>query len=182
MSEEVPAWAYERAELRPHDPRWILRADAECAALADSLAPWLVDGVEHVGSTAVPGLAAKPIVDVMASVTDLDTVVDRALERLRADGWCYVPPELDHRPWRRFFVKPDPSGQRREAHLHLVGAGHPRWSEQIRFRDALRRDGELARRYEDLKRRLSEQSGHDREAYTEGKGDFVASVLGTDVR
>lgn len=177
MSKDAPAWAYEHAAVLPHDPRWTVRARAECAQLTDLLAPWLVDGVEHVGSTAVPGLAAKPIVDLMASVTDLDTVVDQASERLAADGWCDVPPELDRRSWRRFFVKPDSSGQRREVHLHLIEAGHPRWTEQLRFRDALRRDGRLAQKYEDLKRKLAEQHGHDREAYTDGKAEFVADVL-----
>lgn len=114
----------------------------------------------------------------MASVTHLDIVVAHASQRLVADGWCYVPPELDYRRWRRFFVKPDPAGRRREAHLHLIQSGHPRWSEQIRFRDALRHDDPLARRYESLKRRLAEQHGHDRGAYTEGKAEFVAKVLG----
>lgn len=177
MSADAPAWAYERATVCAHDPQWTTRARAEREQLICLLAPWLVDGVEHVGSTAVPGLAAKPIIDLMASVTDLDTAVGQASGRLVADGWCYVPPDLDRRPWRRFFVKPDSSGQRREAHLQLVQAGHPRWNEQLRFRDALRRDDRLAQRYEDLKRRLAEQRGHDREAYTEGKAEFVASVL-----
>ncbi|MET9629356.1 GrpB family protein [Lentzea sp. NPDC006480] len=177
MSEEAPAWAYERAEVRPHDPRWTVRAAAERDHLKSLLAPWLVDGVEHVGSTSVPGLAAKPIVDLQASVTDLDTVAARASDRLIANGWAYVPPELDQRPWRRFFVKPDQSGQRREAHLHLIQAGHPRWADQIRFRDALRAGQDLAHQYENLKRDLSERSGHDREAYTEGKAAFIASVL-----
>ncbi len=179
MSDEAPAWARERAEIRPYDPWWSVRALVERDRLRDLLGPWLVDGVEHIGSTAVPGLAAKPIVDLMASVTDLDTVVARAGERLIADGWHYVPPRLDGRPWRRFFVKPDSSGQRREAHLHLLRAGHPRWTEQLTFRDALRRDRDLARRYEELKRRLAGERGDDREAYTEGKAEFVAAVLGT---
>ena len=122
-------------------------------------------------------LAAKPIVDLQASVSDLDTVVEEATERLKANGWAYVPPELDQRPWRRFFVKPDPFGQHREAHLHVIQAGHPRWADQIRFRDALRNDDSLAQQYEALKRRLSEENGHDREAYTEGKAAFVAKAL-----
>ncbi|PRX92404.1 GrpB family protein [Allonocardiopsis opalescens] len=177
MSEDAPAWAYERAELRPYDPRWAVRAAAECERLGDLLAPWLLSGVVHIGSTAVPGLAAKPVIDLMASVADLDTAVGRASERLAADGWCLVPPDLDRRSWRRFFVKPDPSGRRRQAHLHLIRAGHPRWAEQVRFRDALRRDRRLAQRYADLKRRLAERHGHDREAYTAAKAEFVASVL-----
>ena len=134
-------------------------------------------GVEHAGSTSVPGLAAKPVIDLMAPVDDLDAVAEQAAGRLAADGWCFVPPELDQRPWRRFFVKPDASGQRRKAHLHVIAAGHPRWTEQIAFRDALRRDGRLAQRYADLKRELAREHGHDREAYTEGKGRFVAAVL-----
>lgn len=152
-------------------------AQAECGRLAELLAPWLVDGVEHVGSTAVPGLAAKPVIDLMASVSDPDTVVSQAGQRLTADGWCYVPPELDHRPWRRFFVKPDAPGLRRAAHLHLIQAGHARWAQQIAFRDALRDDDQLARRYAELKRRLAAQHADDREAYTDAKADFIADAL-----
>src|ERR1700739_3756988 len=112
MSGAVPAWAYEKAEGLPHEPRLAERARAERDRLPGLLAPWLVDGVEHVGSTAVPGLAAKPVIDLMASVADPDAVVARAGERLAADGWCYVPPELDSGGlWRRFFVKPDASGR-----------------------------------------------------------------------
>lgn len=79
--------------------------------------------------------------------------------------------------WRRFFVKPDAAGHRRIAHLHVIPAGHARWAEQIAFRDALRSDDQLARRYENLKRQLAECHGHDREAYTKAKGAFVADAL-----
>lgn len=178
MSDAVPAWAHEKAEVLPHDPRLADRARTERDRLARSLAPWLVDGVEHVGSTAVPGLAAKPVIDLMASVTDPDAVVAEAGEQLAADGWCYVPPDLDlggH--WRRFFVLPDPSGQRRVAHLHVIQAGHPRWAEQLAFRDALRRDDQLARSYADLKRRLAARHAGDREAYSAAKATFVADAL-----
>jgi GrpB-like predicted nucleotidyltransferase (UPF0157 family) len=178
MSDAVPAWAYEKAEVLPHDPRLADRARAERDRLARLLAPWLVDGVEHVGSTAVPGLAAKPVIDLMASVADPDLVVVQAGERLAADGWCYVPPDLDRGGrWRRFFVKPDASGQRRVAHLHVIQAGHPRWAEQIAFRDELRCDDRLARSYEDLKQRLAVQHAGDREAYTDAKAEFVADAL-----
>jgi GrpB-like predicted nucleotidyltransferase (UPF0157 family) len=176
-SDAVPAWAYEKAEVLPHDPRLAERARTERDRLARSLALWLVDGVEHVGSTAVPGLAAKPVIDLMVSVTDPDAVVAQAGRRLAADGWCYVPPELDQKPWRRFFVKPDASGQRRIAHLHVIQAGHPRWAEQVAFRDALRRDGRLARSYEALKQQLAAQHAGDREAYTDAKAEFVADAL-----
>jgi GrpB-like predicted nucleotidyltransferase (UPF0157 family) len=88
-----------------------------------------------------------------------------------------VPPALDRQPWRRFFVKPDASGQRRSAHLHVIRAGHPRWAaEQIAFRDALRGDNPLAKRYEHLKWRLAAQYANDREAYTAANAEFVADV------
>jgi GrpB-like predicted nucleotidyltransferase (UPF0157 family) len=183
VSDTAPAWAYAKPEVRAHDPRLIELASTERARLVAVLAPWLVDGVECVGSTAVPGLAAKPIIDLMASVRDPAVVVDQAGGPLAADGWCYVPPELDSGgSWRRFFVKPDPSGQHRYAHLHVIAAGHPRWAEQIAFRDALRRDDELAGRYADLKRRLAAEHADDREAYTEAKGEFVREALGRDSR
>jgi GrpB-like predicted nucleotidyltransferase (UPF0157 family) len=178
MSNADPPWAHERAEVHPPDPGWAGRAAAECGRLAGLLAPWLADGIEHVGSTAVPGLAAKPVLDLMASVTDPDAVVEHASGRLAADGWWYVPPELDSgAAWRRFFVKPDAAGQRRVAHLHVIRAGHPRWAAQIAFRDALRGDGQLAGRYAELKRGLAREHGSDREAYTAAKSEFVAAVL-----
>lgn len=71
-----------------------------------------------------------------------------------------------------------PRGAAGKPHLHLIQAGNSRWVEQLRFRDALRADSGLAQKYADLKYRLVELSGHDREAYAEGKADFVACVLG----
>ena len=76
MSDAVPAWAYERAEICPYDPRWADRARTERERLTGLLAPWLAGGVEHAGSTAVPGLAAKPIIDLMAPVSDLDVTAE----------------------------------------------------------------------------------------------------------
>ncbi|HMD93644.1 MAG TPA: GrpB family protein [Trebonia sp.] len=177
MSDAAPPWAYEQPAVHLYDPRWAETAVRERARLAGLLAPWLADGVEHVGSTAVPGLAAKPVIDLMASVRDADTAVREAGELLAAAGWCYVPPDLDGRPWRRFFVKPDASGQRRAAHLHVMTSGEPRWARQLAFRDALRRDNQLARRYEALKRRLAASHADDREAYTDAKAQFIADAL-----
>jgi GrpB-like predicted nucleotidyltransferase (UPF0157 family) len=177
MADAVPKWATARPEILPHDPGLAITARDEAARLADILAPWLVTGIEHVGSTAVPGLAAKPIIDLMASVSDPGAVVTGAGEPLAAAGWCYVPPELDQRDWRRFYVKPDAAGEQRLAHLHVIPAGHPRWAQQIAFRDALRGDDQLARAYEDVKRRASAQHHDDREAYTSAKTQFVMDVL-----
>ncbi|MEV0710725.1 GrpB family protein [Nocardia aurea] len=93
-------------------------------------------------------------------------------------GWRFVPPEPAGRPWRRFFVEPDTTGQHRIAHLHLIASGHRRWGEQIAFRDALRRDGTLAEAYGQLERRPADRHEDDREAYTNAKAGFIAKTLG----
>jgi GrpB-like predicted nucleotidyltransferase (UPF0157 family) len=67
VSDTVPPWAHEKPVIEPHDPGWSYQAAVQRALLVDVLEPWLVDGVEHVGSTTVPGLAAKPVIDLMAS-------------------------------------------------------------------------------------------------------------------
>jgi uncharacterized protein (TIGR03083 family) len=147
VSDAVPPWAYEKPELHPHDPELPARAAAERERLLELLAPWLADGVQHVGSTAVPGLAAKPVIDLMASVHDLDIASEQAGGPLAADGWCYVPPSLDSgASWRRFFVKPDASGQHRYAHLHVIQAGHsPGGGPPRRSRGLHGRQGQLRR-------------------------------------
>lgn len=174
---EWPAWATETVEVRPPNPAWRASGEREREALQDSLAPWLVVPVEHVGSTAVPALVAKPILDLQAAVADFD-VVPLIAENLASIGWHYVPPELDQRPWRRFFVKV--SAGRRVAHLHVMVAGTARWDEQLAFRDALRADPGLVDAYAALKRDLAARHTTDRERYSSAKADFVRAVLARD--
>lgn len=157
------------------DPAWAAMSRALVAELEERLAPWLRDGVHHVGSTSIPGLDAKPILDVMAGVETMDAAEDIA-KVLAPDGWHYVGPALDQRAWRRFFVKV--RNDRRVAHLHVTTASEPRWREQLLFRDRLRASAELRREYAALKRQLVAADPDDREAYTAGKWPFVARVLG----
>ncbi|MFP3471321.1 GrpB family protein, partial [Micrococcus sp. SIMBA_144] len=93
-----------------------------------------VHEVDHVGSTAIHDLPAKPIIDVMAKIPSFDDV-DEIAGKLAGDGWHFVPVELDDRPWRRFFIKVE--DDRRVAHLHLMLEGETRWDEQRLFRDRL---------------------------------------------
>jgi GrpB-like predicted nucleotidyltransferase (UPF0157 family) len=158
----------------PADDGWQRRGEEQTQLLDAALANWLVAPVEHVGSTAVPGLPAKPILDLQGAVADFESATVIAAT-LTCDGWHYVPPELDERPWRRFYVRVVDG--HRVAHLHLIVVGSARWAEQLAFRDALRADPELARRYGALKQALAARHAGDREAYTEGKGDFIRAVL-----
>lgn len=174
-----PTWAREQVSVHAPDPRWQRRGADHGRLLDVALAPFLASPVEHVGSTSVPGLAAKPVLDLQAAVADL-SCADAVARVLFPFGWHHVPPELDGRPWRRFFVLV--VGDRRAAHLHLLRAGSSRWHEQLAFRDALRADPALVGRYAALKVALAAQHPDDREAYTAGKGDFVRAVLGTGPR
>jgi GrpB protein len=99
-----PAWATEKVEVRPPDVAWQERGDKERLLLEAALGAWLVAPIEHVGSTAVPNLTAKPILGLQGLVTNLDCAADIATA-LAPAGWHYVPPELDARAWRRFLVK-----------------------------------------------------------------------------
>ena len=175
--DRVPAWAVERVHLSAYDSRWPGRAAEYANELRPVLAPWLLGAIEHVGSTAVPGLVAKPVIDLMAQVTDIDVVVDRAAGTLGELDWRYVPPEFDGRPWRRFLAKVSPDGQHRWAHLHLMAPGAARWDQQLRFRDALRADPALRDRYAEVKSRLARAHADDRERYTDEKAIFVTGVL-----
>jgi GrpB-like predicted nucleotidyltransferase (UPF0157 family) len=168
-----PVWATERVEVVDHDPAWAGRGLRERDVLQGLLAPLLTGPVEHIGSTAVPGLAAKPIIDLQAQVATLD-VADEIVPVVAPHGWHYVPPELDRRPHQRFFVKV--RDDRRVAHLHVMTADS-RWHQKLAFRDALRADPALVRAYARLKVELAERHHDDREAYTAGKERFVREVL-----
>ncbi|MGH3425981.1 MAG: GrpB family protein, partial [Mycobacteriales bacterium] len=86
-----PAWATEGVEIVDYDPAWAEDGARECAHLRQLLEPWLTGGVEHIGSTAVPGLAAKPILDLQAPIKDL-AVADAVAGALTLRHWHYVPP------------------------------------------------------------------------------------------
>ncbi len=171
----APPWAFEHVVVEDADPNWLTRGETECARLRWLLGAWGVTEVEHIGSTAVAGLAAKPIIDVMARVQVLADVGEDMLAALGAEGWSHVPPDLDGRDWRKFFVRA--SGGKREAHLHVLDAHSPRWAKQLAFRDALRCNPTLAADYASLKRSLAARFAEDREAYTDGKTAFVERVL-----
>ncbi len=168
-----PAWATEKVEVREPDAAWQQRGERECQLLASTLSPWLVAPVEHVGSTAVPGLAAKPILDLQAAVEDLEGTPTIAVAL--GASWHFVPVDLDGRPWRRFFVKIIHG--HRAAHLHVMRRDSARWDQQLAFRNAVRSDSALAERYAKLKRDLAARYGDDREAYTDAKRAFVQTVI-----
>jgi GrpB-like predicted nucleotidyltransferase (UPF0157 family) len=158
-------------EIVPYDAAWPGRFEAERALLEQALAPWLKGGIHHVGSTAVPGLAAKPVIDIMAGVRDRDEA-RAAIEPLAELEYEYWPYRADVMHW---FCKP--SDAFRTHHLYLMEPTGDEWAARLAFRDHLRAHPETAREYAELKLALAERFRADREAYTEAKGAFVQAVL-----
>ncbi len=169
--DERPLTKQDIVEIVPHSAAWALGFAQEALLLQAALKPWLVAQVEHIGSTAVPGLSAKPVIDVMAPVSDLASSRG-AIAAAQAVGYCYYPYKPDEMHW---FCKPSPTV--RTHHLHIVIWRSATWHDRLAFRDALRRRPALAQAYESLKRELATKYPNDREGYTQAKAPFIQSVL-----
>jgi GrpB-like predicted nucleotidyltransferase (UPF0157 family) len=155
----------------PYDPTWVAKFEDEKASLETLLAPWRRGPIEHVGSTAVVGLCAKPVIDVMVGVTSL-VESEPAKDALRRAGYQYAEYKTDVMHW---FCKP--SLAIRTHHLHLIPYGSQLWYDRLKFRDLLRTDSTLAAEYAALKLELAKRFKFDREAYTDGKFPFIARAL-----
>jgi GrpB-like predicted nucleotidyltransferase (UPF0157 family)/GNAT superfamily N-acetyltransferase len=164
----------EPIRILPYDPRWPELFERELTALEEAIGSWASGGIHHIGSTAVSGLDAKPIVDILVGVADLET--SRAcFEPLAGLEYLYAPYRSEEMHW---FCKPDPA--RRTHHLHLVPTGSRRFDDELAFRDRLRADPGLAAEYAALKHRLAARFAGDREAYTDAKAEFILKVLDGD--
>jgi GrpB-like predicted nucleotidyltransferase (UPF0157 family) len=153
----------------PYDSRWPARFEQERLALVDAMGDRLVDDVQHIGSTAIPGLLSKPILDMIAGVADLADAA-RSAESLRALGYEEHPHRLD----AVLFIGTDHGVDTR--HLHLTVPGSELWRERLAFRDALRADPSLLEEYRALKLRLLNESSNG--SYdSSGKREFVRRVL-----
>ncbi len=147
------------------------------AAIRDELvslwAPARV-AVEHVGSTSVPGLAAKPVIDVVLGAPSLADIEEH-IPALQDSGYAYVAKYERELPMRRYFVKSPPASLR--VHLHGVEHDSRSWREYLAFRDALRADAALRAQYHDLKLRLAAVHALDKAAYSAAKDPFIQSVV-----
>ncbi|MFC4160485.1 GrpB family protein [Chitinimonas lacunae] len=161
----------QRVELHPSHPDWPAAFVAEAVRLAEALVQAGLPPfqLEHIGSTAVPGLIAKPILDLLGGAEDFSALAGwvAALEKL---GYTYKG-EFGI-PGRHLFVL----GERTTHHLHLVISGGRFWRDHLAFRDALRADPVLRESYAELKRDLAQRHRDDRSAYSSAKGDFIAQA------
>ena len=153
----------------PYDPRWPAIFDVERIRLEAALRDWLTGGIHHVGSTAVPGIPAKPVIDMVAGVGDLSDA-DSAGPALVRLGYTRAV----HRVDAALFNKS--TGGVHTYHLHLTVPGSELWRERLAFRDALRADRALVAEYAELKHRLVAETGGGPYSAA-GKRDFVRGVL-----
>ncbi len=157
-------------ELVDYDPKWSNLYEEERAILANAFSH-LHPHIEHIGSTAVPGLCAKPIIDIMVGLPVLEGA-DRYIPLVRSLGYVHVEQEDEGR--RVFFRK----GMPRTHHLHIVAFGSDEWHSHLAFCELLRNDPELRGRYADLKCRSAKMYREDREAYVRSKQGFIQDVVG----
>lgn len=159
--------------LSDYSPHWPNLFEGEAEVLREAFAPAAI-AVEHIGSTSVPGMVAKPIIDILLGADSLAGIED-AIPALLATGYRYVPEYESQLPERRYFVKP---GTRPSLfHVHAVVRDGALFREHLAFRDALRGNRQLFGEYLALKRRLALTLSHDRKAYTDAKAPFIRGVL-----
>ena len=177
LEEKIARVVKEDVAVVPYDPRWPGLFEQERLHLMACLPPGLVGRIEHFGSTAVPGLVAKPIVDILVEVTSLEQTRQRIAPVLEAQGYDYFwrPSSGDDTPpFYAWFIKRDRSGNRTH-HIHMVEAGFEHW-DRLLFRDYLIAHPGVASEYGDLKQKLSAAHHSDRIAYTQAKSDFIQRV------
>ena len=152
-----------------YDANWSIRFEQEKSQILNALGDAVLD-IQHIGSTSVPGLAAKPIIDILVGVEELPPSPThiKALETL---GYVYQGEAGI--PGRHFFRK----GMPRTHHLHLVKLGNEVWENQLLFRDFLQHHPDKAKQYEALKRKLAVQFRLDREGYVQAKAPLIEQML-----
>jgi GrpB-like predicted nucleotidyltransferase (UPF0157 family) len=176
LEEKIARVVKEHVDIVEYDPSWPGLFDSEKKHLLD-LFPDIINRIEHFGSTAVPGLPAKPIVDMLVEVRSLEETKEKVAPVLEAQGYDYFwRPSWgdDVPPFYAWFIKRDSEGNRTH-HIHMIESDFEHW-ERLLFRDYLREFPEAAKEYGDLKKNLSEKHNDDRVAYTRAKTDFVLRV------
>lgn len=157
-----------------YNPNWVFLFEQEAASIRTALDEDLITRIEHFGSTAVPALAAKPVIDLLVGARSLTEAKQVAVSQLEHLGYVYWFENPD--PQRMFFVKGLPPNSPRTHHIHMVEPDSVLW-ERLLFRDYLRKHSDEAARYAQLKYHLAQRFSNDREAYTMSKAEYIESVM-----
>jgi GrpB-like predicted nucleotidyltransferase (UPF0157 family) len=160
--------------FREYDASWLQLYEAEKTLVLGQIGEHLLT-IEHIGSTSVPGLSAKPIIDMLLGVETLDQA-DLCVDPLYQLGYEYLPQRTAFTSARRFFRKYPPGGAV-GYHLHLLQPSNPYWMILLVFRNYLRHQPQVAQQYSLLKQQLATQFPTDPLAYLHGKAPFIHAVL-----
>ena len=178
LEEKICRVLKDKIEIVPYDPGWPESFQREREHLLACCPADLIVEIVHFGSTAVPGLAAKPIVDILVEVRSLEETKQRIAPILEAQGYDYFwrpTSGNDTPPYYAWFIKRDAKGKRTH-HIHMLDKEHSYWN-QLRFQEYLIEKPKTAAEYEQLKYRLAAEFPDDRVAYTSGKGNFIRKVM-----
>jgi len=170
--ESLIAAINEDVKLHEYSHAWPARYEEERQRLL-ALLPGTFKDIQHIGSTSVPGLAAKPIIDILASVESLETAESIGAV-LCSSGYTTSAEFNQSLKDRKWFMRW--ANGHRTYHLHVVVHESQAWLERLRFRDELRANPGLAAEYERLKFQMAAEHSQDREAYTDAKSQFVQAV------
>lgn len=176
-SERIAELTCEPIAIVPYDEQWPARYAEEEGRLLRSLPLDVVKRIAHIGSTSVPGLSAKPIIDIQVEVTDLDRVRMEVVPLMQELGYEFIwrPTMGERAPYYAWFILRNEAGQR-TVHVHMVEPDRAT-TDRLLFRDHLRAHPEVAQQYEALKQALVAAHPADRAAYTHAKTPFIAEVL-----
>ena len=159
-----------KVTVEPHQQEWEHAAQQTIESLNALLAGVAVD-IQHVGSTAVKGICAKPIIDIAVGVPCLDDILARN-DALEENGFIFRGQDL---PDQYLYVRG--GSEYRTHHIHVVRHGSTEWNNYVNMRDYLNSHEEVARAYSELKAKLAEQYPDDRSAYTEAKSQMINEIL-----
>jgi GrpB-like predicted nucleotidyltransferase (UPF0157 family) len=177
LEERIKRVVAEKVAMVSYNPDWPRRFEIEKDHLLNCLPNELIRRIEHFGSTAIPGMSAKPIVDILVEVTSLEETKKKIVPILEAKGYEYFwRPTMgdDIPPFYAWFIKRDSSGNRTH-HIHMVEGDFEHW-DRLLFRDYLIEKVAVAQEYHDLKINLAKRYSDDRVAYTREKSGFIERV------
>ncbi len=176
LKQKIQQLVREEIEIVSYNPSWPRLFEKEKIFLQDNLPDDIVIRIEHFGSTAVPGLSAKPIIDILVEVTSLEETKKRVVPFLESEGYEYLwRPTIGYQPpYYAWFIKRNSKGIRSH-HIHMVESDSEIWK-RLFFRDYLKDFPAEAKRYDTLKRTLAKRYSHDRIEYTKQKSAYIQKI------
>ena len=170
MSKNTAKTSIRKVEVLPFNPEWKKKFEREALRLKQIFGDVSVD-IHHIGSTSIPGMRAKPVIDILIEVKDINDVENLNMEMAKIG---YEAKGENGMPARRYFRKEE--NGIRSHHVHVFQTGNPEIKKHIAFRDYLRSHPDVATEYKQLKEDLAKKYPEDIESYVQGKNDFIKRV------